>query len=264
MRQEWGHERQPSPSRRSTHRLRPDRRPPGHRRPRLHGIDRHPGHRPGPAQSRPLPRHRALRRRRQGGTPRRAGAAAAGPYRRGRAGGHRARAAGGAQGALRYGRAAAGDPRGPRRGHRAGGLRLPHRPQRHHRLHRPRPHPRRPHRGPDPRSRQQGIADRRRPPRQGRGEARPDHPGRLRARRALPGAGRRHPRRCAQAGRDGLRRALPRPYTSRTGPGHPPGRPRASDLVDGPGDHGQFGDLGQQGARSDRGTSSLRHSLRTH
>ena len=59
--------------------------------------------------------------------------------------------------------------------------------------------------------RQQGVADRRRPAGEGGRQARPDRPGRLRALRALPGAGRRHPRRGPQAGRHRLRRPVPRP-----------------------------------------------------
>ena len=105
---------------------------------------------------------------------------------------------------------------GPGRRHRGRRLRLPHRPQRHHRLHRPRAHPRRPGGGPHPRARQQGVAHRRRPAGEGAGQAGPDHPGRLRARRPLPGAGRRHPRGRAQARRHRLRRPLPRPYEARS------------------------------------------------
>ncbi len=67
-----GHERQPIPPRRPASRLRPRLhhgrgRTAGHRHPRVHGFDRHPGHRPRPAQPRPLPRHRALRRGRRVG-----------------------------------------------------------------------------------------------------------------------------------------------------------------------------------------------------
>ena len=115
-----GHERQPCPPRRPASRLRPRGRPPGHRDPRLHRLDRHPGHRPGAAQPRPLPGHRALRRRRPGRAARRAGAPAAGAHRRRRRARTRCRAL---REALRAqygaGRAAARDPGRARRGHRA-------------------------------------------------------------------------------------------------------------------------------------------------
>ena len=143
----------------------------------------------------------ALRRGRQGRAARRAGAPAAGAHRRGRA---RGRRAGAARGAARAS-TGTGEPlpeilAGPDAATRARRLRVPHRAQRHHRLHRPRAHPRRARGGPDARARQQGVADRRRPAGQGARQAGPDHPGRLRARRALPGARRAAPApRCASS-----------------------------------------------------------------
>ena len=53
------------------------------------------------------------------------------------------------------------------------------------------------------------------------GRAGPDHPGRLRARRPVPGAGLRHPGRCPQARRHRVRRPLPRPHPRGAGGRHP-------------------------------------------
>ena len=82
MRPQWGDDRQPTrPSPTRTPALRPGprrlRRTPRHRDPRLHRIDRHPGHRRGAAQPRPLPGRRAVRRGRPGRAARRAGPPAA-------------------------------------------------------------------------------------------------------------------------------------------------------------------------------------------
>ena len=52
----------------------------------------------------------------------------------------------------------------------------------------------------------------------------PDHAGRLRALRALPGAGRRHPRRGPQADRHRLRRPVPRPHQGASWPASPRAR----------------------------------------
>lgn len=266
MRTQWGDERQSSPTRRPPPRLRPGggRRPEGRGGPRVHRVDRDPGHRPRAAQPGPLPGHRPVRQRRPGRPPRRAGVPAEGADRRRRPRGRRAGAPGGAHRPVRHGRAAPRDPRRTGGGHPARRLRLPHRAQRHHRLHRTRAHARRPGGGPHPRAGQQGVAHRRRPAGQGAGQAGPDHPGRLRARRPLPGAGRRHPRRRAQAGRHRLRRPVPGPYQGRAGGRHRRGRPRPPHLGHGPGDHDQLRDARQQGPGGDRGPPALRHSLRPH
>ena len=226
MGQEWGHERQPSqpPSRRPAHRLRPGRRPPGHRHPRLHRVHRHPGHRPGAAQPRPLPRDRAVRRRRPGRAARRAGARGCGcapsPSRDedavpAAARGARPRSTARASRCRRSSPGRGRPPSSPPPDCHTvlngitGSIGLA-------------PDPRRPGGRPDARPRQQGVADRRRPAGQG------GWPSPARSSRSTPSTPRssrrccRHPRRGAQAGRHRLRRALPRPHAEPSWPASPP------------------------------------------
>ena len=89
-------------------------------------------------------------------------------------------------------------------------------------------------------------------------------PGRLRALGALsmPRGTSRGLRRLARP--DRLGRAVSRAYARRARNRRRRRRARAPDLEHGPEDHRRLGHARQQGTRADRGTLSLRHSLREH
>ncbi len=94
------------------------------------------------------------------------------------------------------------------------------------------------------------------------GQARPDRSGRLRALRARPMPALRHRRGGTTARGDRVRRPVPRPHARRPRRRHRRGGAQPSDVGDGPGDHDQLRDPGQQGHGGDRGTPAVRDPLR--
>lgn len=135
-----------------------------------------------------------------------------------------------------------------------------HRAQRDHGLDRPAAHPRRAARRPPPGPGQQGVAHRRRGPREGGRPPGPARAGGLRALRARAGAARGYGGRGPPPRAHGLGRAVPRPGPRRPARRHARPGPRPPHVGHGPRRHHQLRLPREQGPRGDRGPPAVRRA----